>query len=250
MTVKRRHVSKVFLDSRYALSDGKTFIIPGEALLLEPDSRVWLAEFTGVASWDTLDATNNSFVVDEGGVSRTVVLPTGPHDIESLRTAIEDGLNAAPAAGMGTYTVARVSTGTGGSTFRSLQVNVSAGYFAIPPSENKLGSICNWPLGYVPSATHTSSFCDVRRVHSVFVHSDFGNHNCVSPTGIRSVLAKIPVTVPYAGLVHVQMSGSEHDFIEAGCHALSTVKLSLHDAAGNELDLKGSSWSCTLVFER
>ena len=91
---------------------------------------------------------------------------------------------------------------------------------------------------------------DVRRVHSLYVHSNFGNHNCVSPTGVRSVLAKIPVQVGYGGMVHAQMSGSEHDFVEAGCRSLSTIKLTLHDAAGGELDLKGTSWSCTLVFER
>ena len=91
---------------------------------------------------------------------------------------------------------------------------------------------------------------DVRRVHSIYMHSDFGNHNCVSPTGARSVLAKLPVSVGYGGLVQAQMSGSEHDYIEAGTHALSSVRLSLHDAAGRLLDLKGTSWSCTLIFAR
>ena len=49
----RPNISKVFLDSRYALADG-TFLIPGETILLEPNSRMWLGEFTCVASWDTL----------------------------------------------------------------------------------------------------------------------------------------------------------------------------------------------------
>jgi len=116
----RHHISKVFLDSRYSQPDGETFIIPGEAILLEPNSRVWLGEFTCVASWDTLDDSNNSFSVVEAGQHRPVTLPTGPHDIESLRAAIEEGLNADAAEGMGTYTVTRVSTGSGGSTFRAL----------------------------------------------------------------------------------------------------------------------------------
>ena len=66
----RPHISKVFLDSRYALADG-TFLIPGESILLEPNSRVWLGEFTCVASWDTLDDTNNTFsVVEMGSIER------------------------------------------------------------------------------------------------------------------------------------------------------------------------------------
>ena len=151
---------------------------------------------------------------------------------------------------MGTYSVDRMSTGTGGSTYRAFRVSNTAGTFAIPPATNTLNGICNWPTGDDQSVEHTSSFVDVRRVHSIYVHSDFGNHNCVSPTGVRSVLAKVPVQVGYGGLVHAQMSGSEHDFVEAGSHSLSTIKLTLHDAAGGELDLKGTSWSCTLVFER
>ena len=254
--MKRRHISKVFLDSRYALSDGKTFMIPGEALLLEPTSRVWLGEFTCVASWDTLDDSNNSFVISETGQEhqvttvRTVSLPTGPHDIESLRSSLEDALNATSGEGMGVYVVERSSTGTGGAAFRTLTVSNTYGTFRIPPASNKLSGICNWPYGDTDSSTHTSTFVDVRRCHSIYVHSDVGNHNSITPTGIRSVLAKIPVSVGYGGLVQAQLSGSEHDFVEAGCYALASIKLSLHDAAGRELDLNGTSWSCTLVFER
>jgi len=244
----RPNISKVCLDSRYALADG-TFLIPGETILLEPNSRVWLGEFTCVASWDTLDESNNSFSVVEYGQYRTVTLPTGPHDIESLREAIEEGLNETPGEGMGTYSVTRVSTGSGGSTFRAYQVSVAAGFFTIPSSENRLRNICNWPDLPV-STSHTSTFVDVRRCHSIYLHSDFGNHNCVSPTGERNVLAKIPVSVGYGGVVQAQMSGSGHDYIEAGTHALNSVRLTLHDAAGRPLDLKGTSWSCTLIFAR
>ena len=124
--MKPKHVSKVFLDSRYTLPDG-SFVVPGEALLLEPASRCWLAEFTAVASWDTIDSSNNSFEVIELGVSRIVNITTGAHDLESLRQAVEDGLNAAPGAGMGSYSCVRVSTGTGGSTYRAFRVSNTAG---------------------------------------------------------------------------------------------------------------------------
>ena len=109
----------------------------------------------------------------------------------------------------------------------------------IPSSENRLRNICDWP-DLTVSTTQTSTFVDVRRVHSLYLHSDFGDHNCVAPTGVRNVLAKIPVSVGYGGLAYV----------EAGTHALSSVRLSLHDAAGRPLDLKGTSWSCTLIFAR
>jgi hypothetical protein len=78
----------------------------------------------------------------------------------------------------------------------------------------------------------------------------FGGYNSFTSRGSRNVLAKIPVLSGYGSLVHFQTSGSEHDFVEVGVAALTTLKLEIRDAAGNELNLNGTSWSCTLLFER
>ena len=164
------HVSKVFLDSRYTLPDG-SFAIPGESILLTPDTRCWLSEFTGVCSWDTLDYSNRFFTVFENGTDRLVGLEAGPHDLESLRTAMETSLNAPnKTAGVGTYTVERVSTGTGGSTFRAFRVSLSSGTFRIPAENNTLKSIVGFPTVDTAAAVHTSGFVDVRRVHSILLH--------------------------------------------------------------------------------
>ena len=152
---------------------------------------------------------------------------------------------------MGTYSVTRVSTGSGGSTFRSFRITNDGGAFAIPVATNKLSSICNFPTGDAQATEHISGFVDVRRVHSIYIHSPgFGGHNCVGVAGSRGIMAKIAVNVGYGGLIHWQTSGSEHDFVEVAPHAVSTITLELRDAAGQLLDLKGSSWSCTLIFER
>jgi len=239
----------VFLDSRHTLPDS-TFVIPGEAVILEPTSRCWLGEFTCVAAWDTIDRANSSFVVIELAVSRTVSIPMGPHDIESLRAALETALNNNNGEGMGDYIVTRTSTGTSGSTSRAFRVECTAGAFAIPPDTNSMKDIVNFPFGDVQWEFQVSDFVDVRRVHSVYLHKDFGNHNCVGVTGVRGILAKIPVLTGYGGLVHWSTGGSEHDFIEAGSHSVSTIRIELRDAAGRLLDLNGTSWSCTLIFER
>jgi hypothetical protein len=247
----RQHVSKVFLDSRYVLPDG-TFAIPGESILLTPDTRCWLSEFTAVCSWDTLDSSNRLFQVVENGTERLVGIPAGPHDLESLRAAMEAELNGLDkTAGVGDYTVERVSTATGGSTFRAFQVSLSSGTFAIPFEFNTLRSIVDFPTGDTAAAAHKSGFVDVRRVHNIFLHTrGLGNNSCVTPTGSRSVLAKIPVLVGYGGLIHYTASGLEADFVECGSSALSTLRVELRDAAGRQLDLKGTSFSLTLVFER
>ena len=57
-------VTKLYLDSRMSLDDG-SIQIPGGGIQLDPSNRVWLAEFSTVASWDTIDNSNNSFFMVE-----------------------------------------------------------------------------------------------------------------------------------------------------------------------------------------
>jgi len=109
----------------------------------------------------------------------------------------------------------------------------------------------SFPYGENQLYYQASSFVDVRRTHNIYIHAPgFGSGTTVSPTGTRSVLAKVPVLVGYGSLVHWVMSGSEHDCVLVGTHAISNIQLRLCDVEGNELDLKGTSWSCTLIFER
>lgn len=246
-------VTKVYLDSRYSI-DGSTFDLANAGLLLNPKSRCWLGEFSCVAAWDTIDETNNQIVVIERGLYRIIALPTGPHDLESLREALEDGLNeAGKPAFMGTYGVTKVSTGASGSTFRSFEVTNNAEDFELPQDDpnSTLSNILTFPTGGIASSSHKSGFVDIRRTHSIYIHCPgFGAYQSYGCRGSRSLLAKIPVLVGYGGLVHVQSSGSEHDCIDVGVNSLTTLTLQLRDAAGHELDLKGTSWSCTLIFER
>jgi hypothetical protein len=63
-------------------------------------------------------------------------------------------------------------------------------------------------------------------------------------------VAKVPVNVGYGGLVTYLNSGSEHDYIEAGVSAISSIELQLKDAAGELLSLNNTHWSATLLFEK
>ena len=86
-------------------------------------------------------------------------------------------------------------------------------------------------------------------MHSIFIHSPgFGAGNTIGVTGLRNILAKVPVDVGYGQAIHWSMSGSDHDSVEVGTHSLNILKIELRDVAGNVLDLKGSHWSATLVF--
>ncbi len=91
-----------------------------------------------MASWDTIDATNSAFYVIEqllGGASdpRGILLSKGPHDLDSLSDARQTAVSGiGKAAGLGTYSVTRVSRGSGGVTSRAYQISCTVGEFRLP----------------------------------------------------------------------------------------------------------------------
>jgi hypothetical protein len=247
--------TKVYIDSRYAVrSSGPSieYQIPG-GLDLRPNTRIWLSEFTCVAAWDTIDASNDRLYVIEGAVTRVIHIPHGVYELESLRVVLQDELNnASKTASMGVYDVRLKSTGTTGGTHRVYEVSCSFGLFGLPAGGySSLERIMSFPTGATQSQSHVSGFIDLRRVHSLYIHStSFAAYNSMGPRNERSIIAKVPVTVGYGGLVTFLSSGSEHDYIEAGVSAISSIQLQLKDAAGELLSLNNTHWSCTLLFEQ
>jgi hypothetical protein len=256
--------TKVYVDSRYAVQNSGASVeyqIPG-GLDLKPSTRCWLSEFTCVAAWDTIDSTNNILYLLEGTTHRAVQIPHGVYDLESLRVAFQSALNSASkTASMGTYSVELRASGSAGGTFRVYEVSCTTGTFGLPSDANvntaigppisSTNSIVSFPSGGAQLTSHTSGFVDLRRVHSLYIHSpSFAAYNSLGPRGVRSIVAKIPVSVGYGGLVTWLGTGSEHDYIEVGVSALTSLKLELRDAAGELLNLNNTHWSCTLLFER
>jgi hypothetical protein len=248
--------TKVYVDSRYAVSKSDSTVeyqIPG-GLNLKPSTRVWLSEFTCVAAWDTIDDSNNRLYVKEGTVDRELHILKGVYDLETLRIALENALNSSSkSAGMGTYTVDLRASGSAGGTFRVFEVYCGSGTFGIPleAGTSSTNSIVSFPTGDAQRSNHVSGFVDLRRVHSLYIHSSsFAAYNSLGPRGVRTIVAKVPVNVGYGGLVTFTSSGSEHDYIESGVSAISSIELQLKDAAGELLSLNNTHWSCTLLFEK
>lgn len=239
----RRRTTKLFVDSRFAAggTSGSSILyeIP-DGIELGPRAKAWVSEFTCVAAWNTIDESNRYQTVVELGTPRVLAIPTGAHDLESLRAALEEQLGAG-------YSVQRVSSGTGGSTFRQFRVDSLTGNpFRLP--ESPLSKIVRFPT-LTDATSHVSGFVDLRRCHNIFVHSpSFGNYNTVGPRGVRTCLCKIPVDTGYGGLVRWQTSGSEHDYIECGVRSMRMLRLELRDSDGTLLDLAGTSFSMTLLF--
>jgi hypothetical protein len=280
-------VRKVFIDSRYLVSGDSSnfeYELP-EVLELPKDTIAFVTEFTTVASWDTVAAGRNNllYVIESTSssafFSRIVTLPTGAYDSETLRLAVENALNGPGKTIAGTYQVARASSagtvGTAnlGAAFRYFAVTISGGGSCFLPQDWWLKkNIPNWtssggspydplnlkssnelfsfPVGHF-SATHTSSFIDLRSIQSLFIHSpSFGNYSTLSPGGVRTAIAKVPCLAAYGGLLTYEHSGSNYDYIDVGSTTLKMLEFELKDARGNFVDLKGGNWSMTLVLAR
>ena len=138
-----KQATRIYLDSRYALPDG-TIEIPGGGIECDPNDKVWLSEFSTVASWHTVDDTNQFMYVIEQTVPgeaawnrRLVLLTPGPHDVDSLAADTTAGLNGAGKhAAMGTYNCARVSGGLGGGSGglsnKAFYITCTQGNFRLP----------------------------------------------------------------------------------------------------------------------
>ena len=102
-------ITKLYLDSRTALPDG-SIQLPCD-IQLDPSTRVLLAEFSTVASWDTIDDSNNSFYmverVNDTDLPRIVAIPNGPFDLDTLAAALQTRLNRGKRPGLGNYSVIR-----------------------------------------------------------------------------------------------------------------------------------------------
>ena len=138
--------------------------------------------------------------------ARTVMIPTGACDSESRRVAVENALNGSGRLITGSYAVARASsagttsTASLGAAFRYFTITITGGGTCFFPQDTWLKTnIPTWTanggqaldpknlrstneLFSFPRpnflANHTSSFIELRSVHTLFIHSpSFGNYS-------------------------------------------------------------------------
>ncbi len=280
-------IRKLYVDSRFR-SSGTTddFEMQLEqSIQLPANAHCYLSEWTGVVSWETVNASNCNLYIGEnvGTVTthRIVQLPLGAHDSESLRQVVQDSLNAGRPTGLGTYSVLRSSSAgssaaaasLGSAAYRYYTVTVSSGSFCII-SDSLLESD-GWytgvwkPGGGAPyntkrikstnelfqfadqllfQSSHVSKFVDLRSKHSIFLHSSLGNNDSIGPNGLRSILGKIPIDGAYGSIIHYEHGGSPFDMTSVGPTNLFRIRFFLRDARNNKVSLQGGHWSGTIVF--
>ena len=90
---------------------------------------------------------------------------------------------------------------------------------------------------------------DVRHRHVLYLHSNaLSNLRIIGPAGSRSVIARIPVTSLFGGLVTRAHSGHPLDCVPCGSRTLRTLDFQLKDSFAQLVDLHGGHISFELLF--
>jgi hypothetical protein len=110
-------------------------------------------------------------------------------------------------------------------------------------SSQIITAVENYP--YVTS--WTSPFIDIVNHHSVYIHSSLSSFNTLGCRGESSIIAKVPSSASWGSTIFHNVSSSV-DFVDVGKRNISHISFAIKDAAGNNIDLKGASWSLSLVF--
>ena len=110
-------------------------------------------------------------------------------------------------------------------------------------SDTIITTVENYPY----TNSWTSNFIDIVNHHSVYVHSSLSSFNTLGCRGESSIIAKVPSSASWGSTIFHNVS-SGADFVDVGKRNISHISFAIKDAAGNTIDLKGASWSLSLVF--
>ena len=122
-----------------------------------------------------------------------------------------------------------------------------------PQSANNLlrnlesDSIITAVESYPYTNSWTSNFIDIVNHHSVYLHSSLSSFNTLGCRGESSIIAKVPSSASWGSTIFHNVSSSV-DFVDVGKRNISHISFAIKDASGNAIDLKGASWSLSLVF--
>ena len=272
---------KVYIDSYYKVNgtpSNFTIDLP-ETVQLDDNMLCQIHEVSIPHSWYSINSTNNNLyfmhqVIPPGVVAgityRKVTIPEGNYTAVDLAQTIEIALNLLVDTGdrPNTYSI-HYNTSTNKYTFSSNYATVIfvvltdgetaplAGSFSDPVDVNNLYSI-NQVLGnttpatdaYTNVAPYTTNFIDLTPVKNIYIHcNEISNYNQLTVAGNSSIVKKVPVNVPYLGIINDSELSAE-DYIDVSGKMLRRLNIRLSDHRNNTINLNEVNISFTLTFFR
>ena len=270
---------KVYNDSSYkdsGTSSEFTVDLP-ETVQLEENMLCQVHEVSIPHSWYSINSTNNNLyfrhqVIPPGVIAgityRKITIPEGNYTVNDLAQTIEIALNLAYDTGdrPNTYSIS-YNTSTNKYTFSSnystvifvvltdKEVAPVANLFSDPVDVNNLSSI-NRVIGnttpatdaYTNVAPYTTNFIDLVPIKNISLHCiEISNFNQLTVAGNSSIIKKIPVTVPYLGVINDNELSSV-DCIDVSGKMLRRLNFRCSDHLNQNIDLNEVDISFTLTF--
>ena len=274
---------KIFVDSRFAIDGANTseFTVElPENITTGPTTKAQVLDVTVPHTWWNIETDVNDRLYylekDTQGtiVARFVVIPGGHYTRETVSTTLVGLLNANKTIGnYGSYVINTTGTNAVQGT---ITLVVSSGMFAIIPDIELSQSVfynlqwstvmsgpayditdlrsCNEMFRLTVATGFVSSWTPVHvnllHVHTCFLHAPdlISNYDNMGAMGERTIIKRIPVTVPYNYVQQAETSGSPFDYFECFNRSLKTLRFSIRTSRNKALNLHGAQCSFSIVF--
>ena len=272
---------KIYIDSSYKVSGTSSdFIIDvPETVQLEDNMLCQIHEVSIPHSWYSINENNNNFYVMKGilppetpsGITyRKLIIPVGNYTATELATQLQTSLNTLDS---GSRTNSFSASYLAGLNKIQIQSNYSEVIYTVlidadvlvdngerfveTVDPNNLKSI-NKVLGVYTTSGDASTntvpyitgFIDLTPVRSLYLHcNEISNFNQLTVVGNSSIIKKIPVNVPYLGVIN-DNEISNFDYIDVSGKTLRRLNLRLTDHLNQNVNLNEVDISFTLTFFR
>ena len=271
---------KVYIDSYYKVSGTSsdfTIDLP-ETVQLEENMLCQIHEVSIPHSWYSINETNNNFYIMEGilppatpsGINyRKAIIPIGNYTAQELATQLTTSMNAYDSGGRtnsfsATYLPSlnkiEISSNFAEVIFTVLtdaDVLQDTERFVETVDGNNLNSI-NKVLGVYTTAgdastnvvPYSTGFIDLTPVKNLYLHcNEISNYNQLTVAGNSSIIKKVPVNVPYLGVVNDNELSTE-DYVNVSGKMLRRLNFRITNNTNEIVDLNGIDISFTLTFFR
>ena len=272
---------KVYIDSSYKVSGTSsefTIDLP-ETVQLGDNMPCQIHEVSIPHSWYSINENNNHFYVMKGilppetpsGITyRKLIIPVGNYTATELATQLQTSLNTLDSgsrtnsfsvsylAGLNKIQIQSNYPEVIYTALTDADVLVDNGErFVETVDPNNLKSI-NKVLGVDTTSGDASTntvpyitgFIDLTPVRSLCLHcNEISNFNQLTVAGNSSIIKKIPVDVPYLGVIN-DHEISNFDYIDVSGKMLRRLNFRLTDHLNQNLNLNGVDISFTLTFFR
>ena len=270
---------KVYIDSSYKVngtSSEFTIDLP-ETVQLEENMLCQIHEVSIPHSWYSINSNNNNIywrhqVIPPGVIAgvtyRKVTIPEGNYTAVDLAQTIQIAINLLVDTNdrPNTYSI-HYNTSTNKFTISSNYATVIfvlltdgevaplANLFSDPVDVNNLYSL-NRVIGnttpatdaYTNVAPYTTNFIDLTPVKNVYMHCNaISNYNQLTVAGNSSIIKKIPVNVPYLGVIN-DSEPSVVDYIDVSNKLFRRLNFRLTDHLNQNINLNEVDVSFTIKF--